>query len=109
VRSAVAADPTAASFDPMKQADAELVVSELVTNAVLHAHGPIACAVDLDDGVLRIEVSDADPSLTDFEPHTVQLGDPTGRGLTIIAAVALAWSVRTGAEHKTVWARVPLR
>ncbi|HET9078562.1 MAG TPA: SpoIIE family protein phosphatase [Acidimicrobiales bacterium] len=85
-------------------ADAELVVSELVTNAALHGQPPVALRLAVGDRV-RIEVSDAGRSA----PILLQqnTGAMTGRGLAMIAALAEGWGVEAGPEGgKTVWAEL---
>ncbi len=85
--------------------DALLVVSELVTNALLHGGSPVTLRLELNAGVMRIEVSDP---VTDL-PVRMQDGDQgmTGRGLRVVDALAAAWGVDlepTGG--KTVWAEL---
>ena len=87
--------------------EVELVVTELVTNAVLHApHGVIALRLkDLHD-VVRVEVEDAGHGM----PVAVRESTTamTGRGLALVAALSRAWGVESGAPgHKVVWAEVP--
>ncbi|MFF7048530.1 SpoIIE family protein phosphatase [Streptomyces griseorubiginosus] len=91
--------------------DAVVVVSELVTNAVVHA----GTEVELDGrleartGALVIEVLDHHPSRAPRDGDTeTPYGIPEyGRGLRLVAALAESWGItyRTGA--KTVWARLP--
>ncbi|HXY90983.1 MAG TPA: ATP-binding protein [Acidimicrobiia bacterium] len=81
-------------------ADARLVVSELVTNAVLHADTAIDLEVFLrDDGALRIEVTD----LGSDRPQVWARDDTRGRGLPIVAALASAWGIIDLGSGKTVW------
>jgi len=87
--------------------DVELVVTELVTNAVLHApDGIIALRLkDLGDAV-RVEVEDAGHGM----PVAVRESTTamTGRGLALVAALSRAWGVDSGEPgHKVVWAEVP--
>ncbi len=88
---------------------AELVVSELLTNARLHTTGPVQIAVTTIENGVRIEVKDnaahAEPTAND---STVE--DTTGRGLTIVNALSADWGVerdKTG-TGKTVWAELSL-
>lgn len=83
--------------------DAELVVSELVTNAALHGEAPITIRV-LVNQVARIEVHDAGRSV----PILLRQGTDamTGRGLSMVAAVACQWGVESADGGKTVWAEL---
>lgn len=76
-------------------------VSELATNAVLHAGTPFVVTVErLADGV-RVSVTDSHPSLPrsrDFDPMTV-----TGRGLAIVRALSRRLQVDPSDPGKTVW------
>ncbi|MEB3963842.1 ATP-binding protein [Streptomyces kunmingensis] len=87
--------------------DVLLVVSELVTNACLHAEGPDMLTVSLDNKVLRIEV--ADHGAGQPEPRTPhRAGRPGGHGMFIVQRLCLDWGVvRTpGVAGKTVWAEL---
>jgi anti-sigma regulatory factor (Ser/Thr protein kinase) len=80
--------------------DAELLVSELVTNALRHGRGDISLRARVDEERLRVEVIDAgsgfayDPRRSDFE----QLG---GWGLDIVDVVSTRWGAHDGATR--VW------
>jgi anti-sigma regulatory factor (Ser/Thr protein kinase) len=90
---------------------AELLSSELVTNAVVHAHSAISLEAAYDDrlagdpggGVLRIEVADRSASDFDLQPHEVTLGEEGGRGLAIVARLANHWGVEPSPSGKRVW------
>jgi hypothetical protein len=87
--------------------DVLLVVSELVTNACLHAEGPDALTVSLSNKVLRIEVTDHGGGQP--EPRTPhRAGRPGGHGMFIVQRLCLDWGVvRTpGVAGKTVWAEL---
>ena len=84
--------------------DAELITSELVTNAVLHGGGCQDVKVDAIDGGIRIAVTDASPA-----PPVLGLASTegmTGRGLRLVARVAARWGVDVGVTGKVVWAEV---
>ncbi|MEU7660696.1 ATP-binding SpoIIE family protein phosphatase [Streptomyces lincolnensis] len=94
--------------------DGVVVLSELVTNAVVHAGTDIEvdCRLEPGTGALVVEVLDHHPSRaprdTAGEPSYETPGAPEyGRGLRLVAALAESWGItfRTGA--KTVWARLP--
>ena len=83
--------------------DAELVLSEVVANVVLHAHTPFTVDMAvLADGGLRVEVRDGNPQLPVQRHH---LSDaPTGRGMRLISALSAAFGTEAlGAEGKAVW------
>ncbi|MDR3080541.1 MAG: SpoIIE family protein phosphatase [Streptomyces sp.] len=93
-------------------ADAVLVVvSELVTNAVVHAGTDVELVVRLEPetGACVVEVSDQHPSRAPRGHGPEPSYEPSeyGRGLRLVAALAEEWGIsyRTGA--KTVWARLP--
>jgi anti-sigma regulatory factor (Ser/Thr protein kinase) len=80
--------------------DAELLVSELVTNALRHGQGDISLRARVDEERLCVEVIDAgsgfvhDPCRSDFE----RVG---GWGLDIVDVVSSRWGVHDGATR--VW------
>ena len=100
----------ARGLDGEMQGDAGLIVSELVTNAVVHAVEPITLAIALGDDMLHVEVCDGDDrgAVVAARPTS---GCVTGRGLAIIDAFAHRWGVRSLRSGKSVWAeiRVPSR
>ncbi|HEU4348930.1 MAG TPA: ATP-binding protein [Actinoplanes sp.] len=90
------------------QEDLLLVVSELVTNAVLHGAEPIVVTVVRAPERVRVEVtdgrSDASPHNNRAAPHA-----ETGRGLSVVTRLACAWGWRASpGRGKTVWAEVLL-
>jgi anti-sigma regulatory factor (Ser/Thr protein kinase) len=90
----------AAELGPSELKDAEVVVSELVSNALLHGDGAIRLRLDYEDGVLRGEVIDDGPG---FEAEVRERGarDFGGRGLWLVAKLARRWGVHDGSSH--VW------
>jgi DNA-binding NarL/FixJ family response regulator len=83
-----------------------VLVSELVTNAVIHAGGDVAVTVRLGTDHVRIEVHDPDPRPLPRRPATREL-DKGGRGLLLVNELASAWGVIPGPSGKTVWVEVP--
>ncbi|MFR9799502.1 SpoIIE family protein phosphatase [Streptomyces sp. MS06] len=92
-------------------ADAMLVTSELVTNAVVHAGTDVELLCELAAaGTVTIEVSDRHPSRAPRDdPAPRQPYEPPeyGRGLRLVSALAQAWGVTYRRGAKTVWARLP--
>lgn len=80
---------------------AQLLVSELVTNALLHARSAMKVRVSTDPRRVRVEVSDASPVI----PHRSGYGNEatTGRGLELVDALASRWGAGTIASGKVVW------
>ncbi|GAA5203709.1 SpoIIE family protein phosphatase [Streptomyces thinghirensis] len=91
-------------------ADALVVVSELVTNAVVHAGTDVEVGCRLEEtGTLVVEATDHHPSRAprngDHEtPHEIP---EYGRGLRLVAALSEAWGITYRPGTKTVWARLP--
>ncbi|WP_120051086.1 ATP-binding protein [Streptomyces griseorubiginosus] len=88
---------------------AALLVSELVTNSLRHATGPIGVRLvrpDAADGVLLVEVSDPLPDPP--RERVAELDDESGRGLQLVAHAAHRWGTRPGASGKTVWFELSL-
>jgi anti-sigma regulatory factor (Ser/Thr protein kinase) len=83
--------------------DAVLLVSELVTNAVLHAGTDIEVALHLEGGCLRVDVRDGDPRAPSVRHYSTLSG--TGRGLALVDQLARRWSIDPSPDGtgKTVW------
>ncbi|WP_243869904.1 ATP-binding SpoIIE family protein phosphatase [Streptomyces liangshanensis] len=83
----------------------ELVVSELVTNAIRYGSGPIQLRLIREDGVI-CEVSDR----SSVSPHLrrARSDEENGRGLFIIAQLTERWGTRYTRAGKTIWAEIPL-
>lgn len=87
---------------------AQVIATELVTNAVLHARPPLGCSVLLRDRLLHVAVRDGDPSpprrrtiLSDRDDH--------GRGLLLVDGLAASWGCLPRPDGKVMWATVRLR
>ncbi|MEU1440867.1 SpoIIE family protein phosphatase [Streptomyces mirabilis] len=79
----------------------ELVVSELVTNAIRHGEPPIQLRL-IHDKTLICEVSDG----SNTAPHLrrARTYDEGGRGLLLVAQLTQRWGTRQSARGKTIWA-----
>jgi anti-sigma regulatory factor (Ser/Thr protein kinase) len=77
------------------------VVSELTTNAVLHAKTEFTVRLALDAGLLRIEVSDLSPRRP--QPREYSTDATTGRGLSMLSAIARSDGIEAVPGGKTVW------
>ena len=121
---------------PLLVDDVELAVTELVTNAVLHARTPILVTLCVENGTAEVAVTDYDPRTPRLLSHRDDLlgdldalgtggsdaDDPrhaglhygpsgsvtAGRGLIILDAISDQWGVTPHAEGKDVWARLPV-
>jgi len=85
--------------------EAALLTSELVTNAVRYAGSPVLVRVDqAPDGVV-VAVKDPAPDIP--TPRSAAPDDVTGRGLTIVSAMAADWGVEPVPDDgKYVWFRL---
>jgi anti-sigma regulatory factor (Ser/Thr protein kinase) len=84
--------------------DAQLVVTELATNAVIHAQSPFTLTVALRGTRVRIAVEDqstARPVAREAAPASA-----SGRGLTLVRQVASRWGVEEARGGKVVWAEL---
>lgn len=94
-----------ADADRRCQQVAELLVSELMTNAVVHARTAAQLSLSVTDGIARIEVSDDDPGQPVLrEPDLA----PGGFGLRLVEGLAESWGIIPGENGKVVWFTVPL-
>ena len=87
--------------------DAELVCTELVTNAIDHGGGACAVRIAVDEHDVRIEVDDSDAHAP-LTVGTSRVGSCRGRVSTMIDALA-SWGVVRTPRGKTVWARTRRR
>jgi len=103
-RRAVAGTITSWGGGPEDVASAELLVSELVTNAVLYGYGAEALTLKRERDRLRICVSDRSVALP--TPRAPTDDAEIGLGMQLIAAYASAWGVEPDENGKTVWCEV---
>lgn len=86
-------------------ADAAQVVTELATNAILHAGTPFTLAVTAEDGAVRVAVSDGSPRRPVRRRGSAQA--TTGRGMAVVEALSTVWGVDDHPGGKTVWCVLP--
>jgi len=100
---------TLASWDLGWLSDsATVIVSELATNAVLHAQSSFVVRLALDaEGGVRLEVIDG--SARQPVPKRHSAGATTGRGLSIVDQLASAWGVEERPDGKAVWVHLTTR
>ncbi|MGW7365144.1 ATP-binding protein [Streptomyces sp. NPDC054841] len=78
----------------------ELIVSELVTNAIRYARAPIRLRL-IRDRALTCEVSDGSSSAPRL--RHARTTDEGGRGLLLVAQLSERWGTRFSGEGKTIW------
>jgi anti-sigma regulatory factor (Ser/Thr protein kinase) len=83
--------------------DAALVLSELVTNAVVHAGGAVRIAVTPDGDHVRIEVHDHESEQPNLRAYSA---NPGGLGLHIVDQLSERWGSQPTGTGKFVWAVV---
>jgi anti-sigma regulatory factor (Ser/Thr protein kinase) len=82
--------------------EAVIVVSELATNAVIHARREASLTVSARPGAVRVAVADGDSVLpVKGEPSVFA---PSGRGLIIVERLSSEWGAQTTETGKSVWA-----
>jgi anti-sigma regulatory factor (Ser/Thr protein kinase) len=86
---------------PEPSETAVLLTSELVTNAILHAPGPLRIVLTLTPGRIRVEVHDT--SVVEPLPKKYDSEALTGRGLDLVVALSDSWGVDVAEAGKAVW------
>jgi hypothetical protein len=81
-----------------------LIVSELATNAVVHARSDFEVRLLYAGSAVRISVRDASPALP--EPRPFSADSISGRGLAIVTAFSSRWGSQNYAGGKEVWAEL---
>ena len=86
--------------------DLLLLVSELVTNAVVHAGSPAVVRLDSDVRRIKVAVADRDaeraPSVVEPDAQSA-----SGRGVLLVDRLAARWGVEPRSEGKVVWFELP--
>lgn len=87
--------------------DAALIVTELTTNAVLHAGGDFTVTLSRrPEGTIRIAVRDTSLRQPRVWPHGLELLAGNGRGLALVDAFACGWGADLLSDGKVVWAEL---
>ncbi|MGW7648275.1 SpoIIE family protein phosphatase [Streptomyces bobili] len=87
--------------------DAQLMLSEIVTNALVHADSDVDLRIRRYPDFLRVEVRDSDPHPA---INVGTLGEDhaeSGRGIMIVSALASQWGNSPSGRGKTVWFELP--
>lgn len=88
--------------DPLARSDVLSSMSELVTNSILHASGPIDVALRRVGGVVHLGVTDCSDEMP--EPRSPLPSAENGRGMMVVAALSTRWGTRRLPHGgKTVW------
>jgi hypothetical protein len=90
---------------PLIRAEAETVVSELVSNAVVHGVGTIRLVLDVTDDAVRGEVVDEGVGF-ELEVRDRGVEAVGGRGLRLVGTLARRWGIHDGSSH--VWFEIAL-
>lgn len=89
------------------RADAQLLLSELLTNALRHSDAPVTVRLQQQEGALRVEVTDANQRLPLLRHAATD--EPGGRGMWLVDALSDQWGVDEHDAGKTVWFCLALR
>ncbi|MDT7840686.1 SpoIIE family protein phosphatase [Streptomyces justiciae] len=84
-----------------------LIVSELVTNALVHTDGRVRLDLTLVNHRLRVAVADASPR-TPVKPTSIGWEATGGRGILLVEAMSAAWGAVPVSGGKQVWSEVTL-
>jgi anti-sigma regulatory factor (Ser/Thr protein kinase) len=82
-----------------------LLVTELVTNAILHARTPLHLSIEVGRGAVRMCVEDG--STDRPVPQRYDVEAVTGRGLALVERLSTSWGIDATPEGKVVWCEVP--
>jgi anti-sigma regulatory factor (Ser/Thr protein kinase) len=85
----------------------ELMISELATNCVQHAHSNFEIAIETSRRQIRVEARDSGGGRP--APRSPGPTEPTGRGLRIVEAMSESWGVSPASSGKVVWFTIARR
>ena len=86
--------------------DATLLVSELVTAAVLHVRSPVDVVVRKVRTAVRVEV--LEDGQRSAPPFDLDLDTSVGRGMSLVEAVATRWGIDQTCSGQTIWFEIGL-
>ncbi|MER5221791.1 SpoIIE family protein phosphatase [Streptomyces flaveus] len=99
---------TLRAWDVTQQTDAILlVVSELVTNALVHTDGQVRLDLTLINNRFRVAVADISPR-TPIKPTSIGWEATGGRGILLVEALSAAWGTVPVSGGKQVWSEIAL-
>jgi anti-sigma regulatory factor (Ser/Thr protein kinase) len=101
----LACEHAAAYLEPQQYKSFELVVTEVVSNAVRHGGQPgeqIRLTVTPKDGYMCVQVTDSGPGLVP-RPGALEVGDDGGFGLFIVEQLTRRWGVTREDNRTRVW------
>jgi DNA-binding NarL/FixJ family response regulator len=101
----VASRALASSCSEETRDAALLLISELVTNGVVHAASEIDVRIGVSARTIRVDITDRSPELPVM--RSPELDEVGGRGLGIVAHVAMRWGVDPRRTGKSVWFELP--
>jgi anti-sigma regulatory factor (Ser/Thr protein kinase) len=103
-----ALEPVTRALSPQASNQLEVVVTELVSNAVLHSSdGPIGLRVELEEDLARVEVSDRGEGFDAPEDPHSRFPETGGFGLVLVDRLARRWGVRHDDGATVVWSELP--
>jgi anti-sigma regulatory factor (Ser/Thr protein kinase) len=79
----------------------ELFVSEIVTNAIIHAQTRFNVSAEIEAGAVRVSITDRNPMLPAVQSPPP--GAIAGRGLKMVSEHATAWGIEQTLDGKTIW------
>ena len=99
-----ALEPVMRSLSPEASSQLEVVVTELVSNAVIHSNdGPIELRVELEEDLARVEVCDHGDGFEAPDEPRSRFPETGGFGLVLVDRLARRWGVRRDDGATIVW------
>lgn len=93
-----------ATHQPDGSDRAQLLVTELVTNAVRHGLPPLRVRVECDQDSVVVRVGDASPARPVLREAALE--DESGRGVALVDLLSDAWGIEPAEDGKHVWFRL---